>query len=94
MCTSPENSLTAHRRGPQHPSALNSVKTAAFEFNDSGNFNTATGASAVLNHTTGDRNTAVGTQALFTDGGGAQNTAIGYQALFSSTTIGGNTGSV
>jgi hypothetical protein len=52
---------------------------------NNGDQNTATGAGALLFHTTGNGNTANGAFALFSDTGGQANTATGALALFNNT---------
>src|SRR6266545_3649854 len=68
--------------------ALLSLTTAT---NNTGNFNTANGASALFSNTTGSNNTAVGRIALFSTTTGTDNTALGVDALFSNTTVNSNT---
>jgi hypothetical protein len=59
--------------------------------NTTGNFNTATGDSALLNNTVGEFNTANGSHALSQNTNGNNNTTTGYQALFFNTTGVNNT---
>src|SRR5437868_6406276 len=54
-------------------------------YNNTGNYNTATGASALQNNTSGTDNVASGLQALFTNSTGYDNTANGFNALYSNT---------
>jgi hypothetical protein len=63
---------------------------AALLFN-TGSFNTATGAEALLNNTEGGGNTANGFEALYSNTTGFNNTANGFQALSSNTTGNFNT---
>jgi hypothetical protein len=58
---------------------------------NTGNFNTAIGASTLANNTTGGSNAALGGLALYSNTEGNNNTATGSQALFSNTTGGTNT---
>jgi len=58
---------------------------------NTGNNNTATGASALGSNTEGSSNTASGAYALFSNTEGWQNTAIGLGALQNSITGGANT---
>ncbi len=53
--------------------------------NNTGDYNTATGSSALQSNTTGYSNTAAGFQALLSNTGGYSNTASGVNALYSNT---------
>jgi trimeric autotransporter adhesin len=65
---------------------------AALHFN-TGSYNTACGAEALLDNTTGGLNTAIGYRALHINTGGTYNTASSASALESNTTGGLNTAS-
>ncbi len=56
-----------------------------------GNYNTASGASALYSNTTGSQNTADGQGALFSNTTGGDNTASGEVALYSNTAGNANT---
>jgi hypothetical protein len=58
---------------------------AALYANTTGNYNTASGASALQTNTTGFANTASGYHALYVNNAGYSNTASGARALFSTT---------
>ena len=62
----------------------------ALYLNQTGQYNTAFGAAALLENTA-SYNTAVGTFALEINGAGAANTAVGYEALGENTAGGDNT---
>jgi hypothetical protein len=55
-------------------------------YSNTGNYNTAAGASALLYNGSGSQNTAVGAQALYYNSTGYNNTALGYQALMANKT--------
>lgn len=59
--------------------------------NNTGNYDTATGAAALQNNTTGSQNTANGGQALQNNTTGSRNTASGANALFANITGDHNT---
>ena len=61
-------------------------------FRNTGDANTATGNSALLNNVNGIRNTANGQRALETNTSGGNNTAIGWQALNKNRIASGRTG--
>src|SRR5205814_265417 len=65
--------------------------TAALEFNDTGERNTANGAFALFNNTIGHDNVVLGSSALFSNTTGSQNTATGSAALVNHTTGSSNT---
>ena len=64
--------------------------TSALNVN-TGSFNTAFGASALLGNLAGNNNAAFGYQALDANTGGGNNTAMGYSALGANITGSGNT---
>lgn len=66
---------------------------AAGNFTMTGNFNTGSGAFALLSNTTGENNTAIGVRALLFNTAGSRNTATGAFALRDNTTGSDNTAS-
>lgn len=55
-------------------------------FNNTGQYNTALGDSALFNNTTANQNTAIGAYALRNDATGTDNVAVGYQASYENDT--------
>src|SRR5437867_3674714 len=59
--------------------------------NNTGSFNTAIGANALISNTTGSLNTALGEEALVSNTTGTENVAIGDASMFKNTQVSRNT---